>query len=138
MTCPPPGDLPDPGIEPQSSALAGRFFTIWATGEALFYAQNQACIYVNPNLEIHPLCSYASSYQQNSHEPSLHFLSEGTGQVGLKVGVGASPLSPHFLGSLREWTAQRRVGNGAASARVSGRVTGAEDSARWFTLVIQM
>ena len=30
---PPPGDPPDPGIEPTSSALAGRFFTtsaIWA------------------------------------------------------------------------------------------------------------
>ena len=25
---PPPGDLPDPGIEPQSPALAGGFFTI--------------------------------------------------------------------------------------------------------------
>ena len=33
-----PGDLPDPGIEPvslSSPALAGRFFTSWATGEAL-------------------------------------------------------------------------------------------------------
>ena len=31
---PPPGDLPDPGIEPEfleSSALAGRFFTASAT-----------------------------------------------------------------------------------------------------------
>ena len=25
---PPPGDLPDPGIEPQSPALAGSFFTV--------------------------------------------------------------------------------------------------------------
>ena len=35
--CPPPGDLPDPGIEPMSltsPALAGRFFTISATWEA--------------------------------------------------------------------------------------------------------
>ena len=35
---PPPGDLPDPGIEPMplmSPALAGRFFTISATWEAL-------------------------------------------------------------------------------------------------------
>ena len=30
-----PGDLPDTGIQHQSPALqAGRFFTIWATGEA--------------------------------------------------------------------------------------------------------
>ena len=36
--CPPPGDLPDPGIEPvslMSPALAGRFFTTSATWEAL-------------------------------------------------------------------------------------------------------
>ena len=32
---PSPGDLPDPGIEPQSPALAGRFFTTSATWEAL-------------------------------------------------------------------------------------------------------
>ena len=32
LPCPPPGDLPDPGIETTSLALAGRFFTISATG----------------------------------------------------------------------------------------------------------
>ena len=31
---PSPGDLLDPGTEPQSPALAGGFFTIWATREA--------------------------------------------------------------------------------------------------------
>ena len=30
---PSPGDLPYPGIKPGSPALAGGFFTIWATGE---------------------------------------------------------------------------------------------------------
>ena len=37
MPCPPPGDLPDPGIEPASlalAALAGGFFTTSATWEA--------------------------------------------------------------------------------------------------------
>ena len=37
LPCPPPGDLPDPGIEPaslMSPALAGRFFTTIATWEA--------------------------------------------------------------------------------------------------------
>ena len=37
LPCPLPGDLPDPGIEPtsfMSPALAGRFFTTSATGEA--------------------------------------------------------------------------------------------------------
>jgi len=38
LSCPPPGDLPNPGIEPTSlapPALAGEFFTTCATKEAL-------------------------------------------------------------------------------------------------------
>ena len=34
LPCPPPEDLPDPGIEPASAALAGRFFITGATWEA--------------------------------------------------------------------------------------------------------
>ena len=37
LPCPPPGNLPDPGIKPQSvisPALEGRFYTISATWEA--------------------------------------------------------------------------------------------------------
>ena len=37
LPCPPPGDLPNPGIEPGSLislALAGRFFTTSTTSEA--------------------------------------------------------------------------------------------------------
>ena len=38
LPCPPPGDLPDPGIKPtslMSPALVGEFFTSSATLEAL-------------------------------------------------------------------------------------------------------
>ena len=38
LLCPPPGDLPNPGIEPislMSPALVGQFFTTSATWEAL-------------------------------------------------------------------------------------------------------
>ena len=38
LPCPPPGDLPDPGIEPasvMSPALTGKLFTTSATWEAL-------------------------------------------------------------------------------------------------------
>ena len=34
---PPPGDLSDPGIEPTSPALTGRFFTTEPPGNALVY-----------------------------------------------------------------------------------------------------
>ena len=40
LPCPPPGDLPDPGIEPTSLTsppLAGRFFTTSTTWEAIEY-----------------------------------------------------------------------------------------------------
>ena len=39
LPCPPPGDLPDPGMEPvslMSPAFAGVFFTTSATSEAHF------------------------------------------------------------------------------------------------------
>ena len=35
LPCPPPGDLPDPGIEPESLELTGGFFTSSTTWEAL-------------------------------------------------------------------------------------------------------
>ena len=35
LSFPPPGDLPNPGLKPGSPALAGRFFTVWVTREAL-------------------------------------------------------------------------------------------------------
>ena len=41
---PSPEDLPDPGIDPLSlafPALAGRFFTIWATGKAPTYGLHE-------------------------------------------------------------------------------------------------
>ena len=40
LPCPPPGDLPDPGIKPvflMSPALAGRFFTSSAIWDAQFF-----------------------------------------------------------------------------------------------------
>ena len=34
-----PGDLPDPGIEPEPPALAGRFFTTSATWEEEYFVK---------------------------------------------------------------------------------------------------
>ena len=47
LPCPPPEDLPHPGIKPTSlasPALAGRFFTISATWEALTFPLIKACL----------------------------------------------------------------------------------------------
>ena len=37
LPCPPPGDLPNPGIKPKSPALAGRFFTTEPPGKPLLF-----------------------------------------------------------------------------------------------------
>ena len=37
VACPPPGDLPDPGIKPEPPASSGGFFTTGATWEATLY-----------------------------------------------------------------------------------------------------
>ena len=36
LSFPPPGDLPDPGIESEPLALAGRFFTIESPGKSSY------------------------------------------------------------------------------------------------------
>ena len=47
LPCPPPGDLPDPGIDPvslRSPALAGGFFTTSATWEADKYISDKMIV----------------------------------------------------------------------------------------------
>ena len=51
----PPGDLPDPGIEPMSPALAGGLFTPNATWEAPDYRQKPL---ITPILTSHQLASF--------------------------------------------------------------------------------
>ena len=46
---PSPGDLPNPGIEPESPALAGGFFPIEPPGKPIF-----SCKFIPPNLSVLP------------------------------------------------------------------------------------
>ena len=41
LPIPPPGDLPDPGIEPASPALASRFFNVDHPGSPILLSQQQ-------------------------------------------------------------------------------------------------
>ena len=54
LLCPPPGDLPDPGIRPaslMSPAWAGLFFTTCATREAeMLCGDGQSCFQMLPNV----------------------------------------------------------------------------------------
>ena len=51
------GDLPDPGIEPASPALAGRFFITKSPGKP--------CVYIHPHIKIY-LCSYITNTYLNN------------------------------------------------------------------------
>ena len=46
LSFPPPGDLPDPGIEPTSPALAGRFFTTEPPGKPLVFRPQPKCYFI--------------------------------------------------------------------------------------------
>ena len=52
LPCPPPGDLPDPGIKPESPVLAGDFFTTSAAWEAGGISPKSSCQGVTCRLEV--------------------------------------------------------------------------------------
>ena len=66
VPCPPPGDLPDPGIEPMSlpsPAFAGRFFTMstpWEALDLLSFTQLSSYLTII-NLSIH-ICNLSSTH----------------------------------------------------------------------------
>ena len=47
MPFPPPGDLPDPGIEPMSPALAGGFFTTEPPGKLYMWNLKKKNVQMN-------------------------------------------------------------------------------------------
>ena len=58
LPCPPPGNLPKPGIEPQSPASAGGFFTasaIWKAhlGGAIENSETRSCCFLRPLFNRH-------------------------------------------------------------------------------------
>ena len=59
LPCPPPGALPDRGVEPvsfTSSALAGGFFTTSVTWEALLMSMKYFLVNISESLEINEVC----------------------------------------------------------------------------------
>ena len=70
LSCPPPGDLPNPGIEPvplKSPALAGRFFTIRVTWEALRFPLE------HHNLQLETMLEEKRQRQKPLLPAHLHF-----------------------------------------------------------------
>ena len=49
LSVPSPGDLPDPGVEPMSPALADRFFTTEPPGKPLLYNNIKYVLYLFSN-----------------------------------------------------------------------------------------
>ena len=76
---PPPGDLPDPGIEPASlvsPALAGRFFTTEPPGNPLGPSESESESHsvMSDSLQLHELYSPWTSPSQNTGVGSLSLL----------------------------------------------------------------
>ena len=90
--CPPPGDLPDPGIEhvsPESSALTGSFFTFEPLGKPV-------CVYmIYINLVSSILLTFKYFQSQNHHIPDRKFRFEST-VVPVEEGAEKDP----YLGIL--------------------------------------
>ena len=68
LPCPPPGDLPNPGINPRDltpCALAGKFFTASTTWKALCiysYYKILACVVIHPRARPHSVvCIFPST-----------------------------------------------------------------------------
>ena len=83
LPCPPPGDLPDPGIEPASltsSALAGRFFTTSVT--KLGYPDKHIC------LELYISTYLMQAWRRKCQHPRVFLPGKSHGQRSL---VGYSP-----------------------------------------------
>ena len=55
---PSPRDLPDPGIEPESSALAGRFFTTEPPGKLLLRPIWRSILLLYPTIKLRGLKFY--------------------------------------------------------------------------------
>ena len=68
---PTPGDLPNPGIEPTSLALAGRFFTTETTGKTLRMTISKSKIYCSIYLQVEKQKTGSIfSFQRNLHTVS--------------------------------------------------------------------
>ena len=82
LPLPPPGDLPDPEVGPQSStapALAGRFFTTESVGKPLLIKCLRVCVCVCVYMRAQ---SYMTLWPMDCHPPgsSIHGISQARRQ----------------------------------------------------------
>ena len=108
LPCPPPGDLPDPGIEPTSltsPALAGRFFTTSTTclcslgphSEPLWKNDLREALDFRLKVMERKPCQKANQAQEfEVCESPAHFCAQGA-QLEPWIAVAAFPSSMHLL-----------------------------------------
>ena len=70
---PPPGDLPDPGIEPASPTLAGRFFTTVPPRKAITMTKDQSFVW--PKLNVLRVVFFFLIFFDVDHFLSLYWIS---------------------------------------------------------------
>ena len=76
----PPGDLPDPGIEPESPALTGRFFTAEQLEKSHSNPEDPEKIdsSCSDNIQINPEIELTSLIPLNQHDPQASLLARGS------------------------------------------------------------
>ena len=78
LPCPPPGDLPNPGIEPVCPALAGRFFTTeppeksYSSGTLAIYPRPFAC----PSTSVRNFSAHLKGYLPQVFLEPIHLSSK--------------------------------------------------------------
>ena len=108
LPCPPPGDLPNPGIEPESPALAGGFFTYGTTYQKgppqlvhnIRQTNHVACPLVPiPSLVLKSVCSQAGCRLQGFSCPPP-FLACPPGRVQASSKARPQPFPPLDLSTV--------------------------------------
>ena len=106
MPCPPPGDLPNPGIKPVSlvsPALAGRFFTTTAAATKLL----QSCLTLCDPWTVACQAPLSKGFSRQEHWSGLPFSSPGDlPNPGIEPTSLASPtLTGRFFSTSTTWEA---------------------------------
>ena len=89
VPCPPPGGLPDPGVEPVSLSLAGTFFTLSPIGASMFCAKERRgkTVTENKNRSKRSLGGFSGRHNHFTPGPWQETEGERRNRKGREVGL---------------------------------------------------
>ena len=95
---PSPGDLPDPGIQPRSPTLTGRFFTTEPLGKPIYLSDQISCSVVSDSLRPHE--SQHARPPCPSPTPRVHGDSCPSSHIYISSLLSLPPISIYFFSFL--------------------------------------